>query len=696
MVHQIASSVYALTQGCGGILTLSGGDIVAVVGPDTSTDSLAILSDFLSGTATVDDSDTMTTVFGSAVMATVDAAIDSNDVIHIVALAQADLSGNEIRYATATQSGGTYTIGSWETAGYYEDYDTGIHDYVSIAVDSNDKPHIVYVSDVTQAGATEQQIMYVEKTGASWSTPAQLSTRGTKTYGYSACRIDIWNNGTSDVIEVAYIQYIDLSNDPFIYQTKVGAGSWSGENTWSSYYVETIPKPHLVVDSSNNVYRHAGRYAVTSPSDYIENDVDTGINSPGDDNITYGSRMTIGIYDDTRYMFFHDPTPDWSQIQYSYYTGSGWSTPADAMADLAFTPDHIIAAWSGLNHVEGSGIHLLIDDAGDIYYHFFSLGATAASDSQSAYLVGGIVSTDNQPAYTEGQGSTVFLQPGVIELTGSVTPGTDQVIQLQPGVIELSGRIIFPVSPNAGTFDNWLNDYTVIDGVPGVSYDDGFDLWVNAETPLKTKPKPKKPKKVDIDLGAGVVELDGPIINVAAKEKSSKAAFLEGVAAASDTLSAYLAGGGSLADSQPAYMLAIGEWLIPDGTVTQSGSWKRQDEVTTQLHLSLDETDPNDTDYVYHADVTGNEYFEVTLSDPSWASVGDGDVTIYWRGERLEGTNSTDIRCELRQGNTVIASDTQTFTDDPTTRSFTLTAPEKANITDWTNLRLRFVVESVT
>lgn len=699
-MHQIsASALYSVgsLSDCG-LVTKSDGSPILIIGRNTTAGGVSILTDFETGTATVDDTASSNDIFGTDTWASYAAAIDSNDVIHILAMAQTNLSGNEIRYATATESGGTYTIGTFETAGYYEDYDTGLQFYCDIAVDSNDKPHAVYISDVTQAGSTQQQVMYVEKTGASWSTPAQLSTRATKTYAYSGCRIDIWNNGTADVIEVAYVQYLDLTNDPYVYQTKVGTGSWSGENTWSSYYVESIPRPHMVVDSSNNVYRYAGTYAISSPSNYIENDVDTGIDSPGDISITNPGKLYPCMIDNVRYLIFQDPTPDYSQIQYSYYTGSGWSTPADAMDDLAFSPDGmIVPKSSSLNYVDSGGIHIILEDTSNVYYHFFSL-ATDTSDNQPAYLRGGIEATpDNQPAYLEGTGGQlVGLQPGVIELTGSVTPGVDQIIQLQPGVIELSGRIISPTSPNAGSFDNWLNNYTPIDGIPGVSYDDGMDIWLNATTPLKTKIKDKKPKKVDISLGAGVVAIDAQAINVATNAIDSQSAFLDAVGGVTDSCPAYLIGATNTLDNQPAYMLAIGEWLVPDGDISQSGSWKRENESATDLYLSILETDPNDSNYVYHVDVTGSEYFEVTLSDPSWVNMDAGDVIIYWRGERLEGTNSTDIRCELREGTNVIASDTQTFTDSPVTHALTLTAPQKASVTDWTNLRLRFVVESVT
>jgi len=67
-----------------------------------------------------------------------------------------------------------------------------------------------------------------------------------------------------------------------------------------------------------------------------------------------------------------------------------------------------------------------------------------------------------------------------------------------------------------------------------------------------------------------------------------------------------------------------------------------------------------------------------------------------WRIRRRAGGDTITLKVELRQGAAVIASDSHVLTNTDTTYRYTLTSGEKSGITDWTDLRLRFVVESVT
>jgi hypothetical protein len=181
-------------------------------------------------------------------------------------------------------------------------------------------------------------------------------------------------------------------------------------------------------------------------------------------------------------------------------------------------------------------------------------------------------------------------------------------------------------------------------------------------------------------------------------QTDSVSAYTKGSSDVSDSVFAYTEGfQDSASDSISAYLDGLGEILYPDSDISQSGSWKREDAVTTNLYVSIDEQPgPNDADYVWHDDASVSDYFEVALSDPQYIQIDPGPVKVFWRARRRAGTQTMTIKMELREGVTVRASDSQTITDDDTTYVYELTSGEKSSISDWDNLRLRFTVESIT
>jgi hypothetical protein len=156
-----------------------------------------------------------------------------------------------------------------------------------------------------------------------------------------------------------------------------------------------------------------------------------------------------------------------------------------------------------------------------------------------------------------------------------------------------------------------------------------------------------------------------------------------------------LAGTSTAVDSQPAFAEAIGERLHPDGDISASTGWKREDNSTSNLYQSIDEYPYDDSDYVWYDDAPVGRYFEVSLENPSYPTVGSGEVKIVWRTRRRAGAQTLTIKVELREGTTVIASDSKQLTDSDTTHVYQLSGAEKGSITDWTNLRLRFIVTAV-
>lgn len=196
----------------------------------------------------------------------------------------------------------------------------------------------------------------------------------------------------------------------------------------------------------------------------------------------------------------------------------------------------------------------------------------------------------------------------------------------------------------------------------------------------------------------GKVELsDNQSIYLTAQAKLSdnQPCYLKGKLEISDNQPIYLYGQALISNNQPIYLKGIGDKLLPDSDISQSGNWKNELDGTS-LYPSLDEQPiPDYDDYVWHEDVYGNEYFEVGLSNPS-GTPGSGDVKIHWSARRRVGTRSVKVKVELRESTTVIASQEQTLSDIDTTYFYTLTSGEKSSINNWNDLRLRFIVTEVT
>ena len=132
----------------------------------------------------------------------------------------------------------------------------------------------------------------------------------------------------------------------------------------------------------------------------------------------------------------------------------------------------------------------------------------------------------------------------------------------------------------------------------------------------------------------------------------------------------------------------MAQFLRPDSNVTQTSF--------TGGFASIDESTASDADFAYGDNNTAAT-LEVGLSNPS-GTPGSGTTTVRYRVAKTNaGTvdgagNACDIQCHVYQGTTLIASDTaRTVTGTWTTYSFT---PSMGSVTDWNNLRLRFVTTS--
>jgi len=126
--------------------------------------------------------------------------------------------------------------------------------------------------------------------------------------------------------------------------------------------------------------------------------------------------------------------------------------------------------------------------------------------------------------------------------------------------------------------------------------------------------------------------------------------------------------------------------LIPDSTISDYLFDTRPPYA--RLYEVIDETTPDDNDYICAERWVGTSYCEIGLSDASDPGV-DTNHVISIRYSYNYNTGGSAL-WKLKQGSTVIATRNFTPSVDMTTVNFTLTTTEASAITNYNDLRLYF------
>ena len=140
----------------------------------------------------------------------------------------------------------------------------------------------------------------------------------------------------------------------------------------------------------------------------------------------------------------------------------------------------------------------------------------------------------------------------------------------------------------------------------------------------------------------------------------------------------------------------MAQFLRPDND-DSIGSWTDEASGTTDIYTGIDEETAEDTEHIRSEDDPSSSVCIIGLStgiDPL-SSINHIIRYRYGKGETGGGSpGDIDLIVELREGTTVIASNTHL--DVSTTvadGSFTLTGGEADNITDYSNLNIRFTAD---
>jgi len=596
---------YIYGQTC--IVTTSGGNIYIFVA-DTGLANLNIYKSTDGGTSFSSlTAVSNTTIFGGAYsIYGIGAAIDGSGYIHVVLESGQTAATRDVSYAKLDTSSDSWS--AWEqAASLAADQTTG--GSCSIAIDSNSKPHVVYVQRTANMGTTYSRIYYTNKVGASWLTPEAVSTGATTDYTYPSIILKASND-----IEITY-----RSGPGTIYYRVRTSGSWGTETSYTGYY-----SYRSTTTSGSASYR----YGEDSSSYVWENSVQIGTIRVGE--------PTWSMYNNRRYMIYTDYTN--AYLRWICHDGSNWIN--DTLIDGSTTFNSVTCEWAYNFEYQSGKINILYYKAtGNLLYYTSINPALPSSTSKHAYTNGLGKTSSVKHAYIAGGGAPTSSKHAYMSGLGNADPEITRAVLL-------------------------------VGAITG-----GAEVKTSKHAYIYGKAETTKHAYISGVLGASA---------------SVKHAYTRGGIRAYKH--AYTRGGVTERGSKHAYLWAAGERLVPDNDVT-AGSWKRETGTSGSLFVSV--RDSSDDTYVWYDNAVADAYFEVTLSNLVYETIyPTGSHYVHWRAKLLNGSGCI-VKCELRQGSTVIHTEQKALSSTIQDFHTNLTSTEVALITNYNDLRMRITIVGV-
>ena len=247
---------------------------------------------------------TYTQAFGGGGVAWLSMAIDSSDVVHVLAIADSDQT-RDIAYNTFTPGGTGW--GTWEQiAPWANGVPTAPGGHISI--DSSDVPHVLYVQTLKYHGATHDAIAYSGGGSGSWSAEAEVSNAENVAYYRPSM-----THCPADDIEAFYFK---TGTGPAYTRRN---GSWAAESTYARS-TDVIAWPGVICTRGDNVYRYHG------PNPGIPRENNVAIGSDSASTVESVAALVSGY----RIFFVHHPTSNFYRV-YTYH-GSEWIGIATMMS----------------------------------------------------------------------------------------------------------------------------------------------------------------------------------------------------------------------------------------------------------------------------------------------------------------------------------------------------------------------------
>jgi YD repeat-containing protein len=255
------------------------------------------------------------------------AAIDGNGTIHLAyCIAGAGLRYNTFSTTTKTFSGDTSVV----PYGYF----TPAIPKAAIAVDSNNRPHILYEDEVRVHGSPIDTVTYIDNVGLStgWNAKVGLASGYVGDILVSQSNIPQLSYESSGGIVAA----IGNANRATTFTTKVVAASVAG-----------VQQPSIVMDSSNNTWIAflSGSSGSQVPAVVEHKAADswstwqTPIQDTGATVYNQNVAVSLSVIGTTLYVAY---PPSVTNVVWQRYDGTSWSTPVS----FGFPSTSPVLEWS--------------------------------------------------------------------------------------------------------------------------------------------------------------------------------------------------------------------------------------------------------------------------------------------------------------------------------------------------------------
>ena len=701
-----------------------------------------------------------TTIHGTSTtfMDGISAALDSAGYIHVVSspysLDTRDYSYNTLN--TSNNSWGTWAECAALTAA------TNSYNAASIAVDSNDKPHVLFLDSVTSMGSAYTRVKYTNKVSGSWLAPETVDAEASSYHSYPVIAM-----GPSNVVNAWYNEGTTPAG-----RYRARTSSWGTAGSYTGKYPNSLRS--LTVTSGSVVYRYgstASPYVINENGVQINNtsgslagqDVEAALTGStkvvvykaGSSGLRYVTCPTSGsvwstpivqesgtIYDfATEWAYNHEKQPSSIiRVVYAYYESPNYYpyyTAIDTRVTGAVTSQHaymnavvgartnpkwwiptsgscppVVFAYQAIRTLSQADSFKNLDNPGT---NDASLGTIASWNGEIGWTFDPIDYLNT--GWTPTSGSVTIIaryvwNPSAFDETtmyGADTAYGGSTLKFRVYLTNMywynQGRSYSTARANSGVIAmaGWrcfLNGTFKGAMTPGSGYTYG-PFFIGKETTTPTYTNYAWDGSISVFAVYDGILTDQQVAEVSAAMLDMPEPF-HGF-----PQHAYMVGTGGLQRgvqhallnsaipitpaSIHAYMRGDYAALWPDSDIARTGDWQDELARTVGIYQSIDEWPViDDNDFIIDITPSAGEYYECGLTDPI-GPIGTGNVTVKYRGKSTSGSYAATVH--LRQGSsTVISSGSALFTPTPTIYEFTLSAGEKASITDWTDLRLRFIV----
>jgi len=359
-------------------------------------------------------------------------AVDSSNTLHFVY--NDDASFTDINYIPFTTSDNQFGT---EATAIIQHSATASYVDIDIAVDSNDKPHVVITNDQTGTDT----VRYTNKVSGSWKAAVTVdSVSG----GFRGPSIAI---SEDNIPEISHINSTDLD-------LTAAVGNVNDAASFTLQDVDANVLSGLVtsigIDSSGNTW--IGYVDENGATDFVtlvkHNDADawTTWQAPVT-NSNAGDEPSIAINGTDVYVFYDDENAD---VKYDKYTGS-WLGETNLQTG---TFQDVKAKWSYYNNNQGgSQIDYLYSDNTDVYWA--SLGLSTATGTPS-------IKTED-----------LCLAGGCLSFDGS----DDDVVVTNASSIDLDAQLA-----GAFTAQAWIRPNGAGEGTGGQIFYKGTNTWLRVDT----------------------------------------------------------------------------------------------------------------------------------------------------------------------------------------------------------------------